>query len=598
MLADGYYDLSIWGPATLLLLAAAVALVLAGRPPVPHLALVVLAGLIGLWAWTLLSTRWADAASDALLAADRWLLYAALFALVVTGVLLVAGGARVLLVATAASVVALEVYFVVRLLGPHPQDLFVLRRLSTPLGYTNGVAGYLLLGLWPLVAAAERVRPVGLAAPALGLATLEACLVLLTQSRGAAIAMAISIVVLLAVVPGRRRRAWALLVIAAAVALATPSLLDVYHSSHSSRPSPAAVHHAVLVALLASTLAAIVWAIALKLTGSLTRRWSDAGLAVVGVVLVALLLGFSGRIAHEADVQYHAFVSLKSGSGTSRLLTGSGHRYDYWRIAWKEFTDHPLVGVGGGNYPADYFRRRRTGENIRQPHSIELQSLAEVGLVGFGFLAAFAAAIAAGLARAARAARSSPGARTVAVAAGGIFVVWLAQTSVDWLHLLPGLTAVALCAAATLVARFDAERRWGAPSWALTAACLAVAALGALTVARPTIAQHARTEGRSALSAHPRTALRHAERALSFDRDAPASYYLKAAALARLGDYANARATLLAAARRTPRNFVTWALLGDLARRRGDTPLAGRYYARARALNPRVRPGSAGRSGA
>jgi cytochrome c-type biogenesis protein CcmH/NrfG len=41
------------------------------------------------------------------------------------------------------------------------------------------------------------------------------------------------------------------------------------------------------------------------------------------------------------------------------------------------------------------------------------------------------------------------------------------------------------------------------------------------------------------------------------------------------------------AARREPRNFVTWALLGDLAVRSGNMAVAKQNYRRALALNPR-----------
>ena len=66
-----------------------------------------------------------------------------------------------------------------------------------------------------------------------------------------------------------------------------------------------------------------------------------------------------------------------------------------------------------------------------------------------------------------------------------------------------------------------------------------------------------------------------------------AAYYLEAAAWARLGDYRRARAALAEATRREPHDFVTWALLGDLATRRGDDRQALRDYRHAAALNPR-----------
>ncbi len=43
---------------------------------------------------------------------------------------------------------------------------------------------------------------------------------------------------------------------------------------------------------------------------------------------------------------------------------------------------HPVAGVGAGGYTVAYYKQRRTTEAIENPHSIELELLAELGLVG------------------------------------------------------------------------------------------------------------------------------------------------------------------------------------------------------------------------
>jgi hypothetical protein len=50
-----------------------------------------------------------------------------------------------------------------------------------------------------------------------------------------------------------------------------------------------------------------------------------------------------------------------------------------------------------------------------------------------------------------REAASSSLSRALLVAGLGAFVAWLVQTSVDWMQLLPGLTAIALASIAVLV---------------------------------------------------------------------------------------------------------------------------------------------------
>ena len=135
---------------------------------------------------------------------------------------------------------------------------------------------------------------------------------------------------------------------------------------------------------------------------------------------------------------------------SNRLLSGSGARYDYWRIAVEAWRDKPLAGLGAGGYSMPYFQQRRTTEAVRQPHSIELQVLAELGLVGGALLLAWLAAVAWAIARAMR--RRIDAARAhLLVAASGLFAAWLAQTSGDWLHLFPGSTGMALVAIAVLV---------------------------------------------------------------------------------------------------------------------------------------------------
>ena len=176
------------------------------------------------------------------------------------------------------------------------------------------------------------------------------------------------------------------------------------------------------------------------------------GSAVVLVISV-------GDPVERVRAEYRSFVNLETQADTrTRFTTGAGHRYDYWRVAVEQFADHPLHGIGAGNYDTTYFRERRTAEDIRQPHSIELQTLAETGLVGLLLLVLFVGAVLGGFVRRARAGVHDPVERGLAVGAGGVFLVWLVHTSVDWLHLIPGLTGIALCAAA--VSHRSLEQDW------------------------------------------------------------------------------------------------------------------------------------------
>lgn len=591
----GFYDFPDWGPMTLVLLVGALALVAGGRGLSRGAGLAMLTGLLGLWLWTLLSPA-PESADQAALAANRWLLYAALLAVALL-LLDDPRGRLVLLGAALLGLVALEVVLAARLAGSSGTGLFLLGRLDNPLGYSNGLASYLLLGVWGLIALAESSRHPVVAGPAAGLAALGACEIVLTQSRGAALAGTLSLILVLALVPGRVRRALVLLGVLAAVLAVLSPLLDVYRSYNHGALASTTVHHAVFAALLASGALAVVVAATVEFEGALQRRgpdavkaWRQAGRVIVafaGMCALVALLVLAGRLTHQVSAQYQAFISLREGTSSSRLFSGNGHRYDYWRIAWHEFRDHPVAGVGGGNYPREYFLMRQTSEDIRQPHSLELQTLSELGVLGGAALGIFLVGIGAAVTRRVRSLGREPADRGLVVGATGMVIVWLLQTSVDWLHLIPGLTGIALLAAATLAPPWRRAR--GRPTGLAiipVAGAAALAAVGALTTARPLIADHYRAQARDELGSHPAAALHASDQALAYNPTSVPSYYTKAAALARLHDFEGARATMVLAVRREPHNFVSWVLLGDLVTRHGDIALAHAYYRRALELSP------------
>ena len=310
-----------------------------------------------------------------------------------------------------------------------------------------------------------------------------------------------------------------------------------------------------------------------------------------GAVVVALLavIVAVGNPVDKLEQQYDDFVNLRvDSSDSTRFLSGGGYRYDYWRVAWLEFKDAPLRGQGAGNYDDLYFLERRTSEDIRQPHSLPLQVLAELGLVGMLFLLLFAGAALAGLWRQSRRARERPERRIVAVAAGGAFVAWLAHTSVDWLHNIPGVTGVALCAVLALVAPWTKRRGASISTRIVTVALVAVAAVAASdSVGRLAYADKDRIDARDSLNSDPVEALRLANESLALNDKAVLAYYVKSAAYARLGRYGEARDTLLEAVDVKPKDHLTWALLGDLAARKGRIRAARAYYRRSLQHNPR-----------
>jgi UDP-GlcNAc:undecaprenyl-phosphate/decaprenyl-phosphate GlcNAc-1-phosphate transferase len=601
---QGYYSSKYWVPAGLVAVVALTAGVIAAPPRLSRPALLVICGLAGLVAWSLASALWADSIEQAVTEANRLLVYAA-FAGVLLVVLRTDAATTWLMGAIGAVVVAGAVITAVRMLGSSPGDLFLAGRLDAPLGYINGQAAIHLLGLWCCLAATEQRRSAIAAGLGLAGATLLAALLILSQSRGVAIATAVSAVAVLALVPGRLRRVGALATLGIALAAASGPLLAVYDQGRAGAVTAATAHAAAHAALLAGLASGVVWAAVTafqrRSPGTVQRLRPVAAtlVACAMLVLAALVVADRHSIDRTLDNQYAAFVRLKPAQedaqqSTTRLASGAGNRYDYWRIAWRTWEERPLLGVGAGNYDRPYFLHRATAEDVRQPHSVALQVLSELGLIGMIFLATIVVGIGWGAWRLAGAVRHAPDLRPVAVASIGVTSAWLAHTSVDWLHLLPGVTGIALAAVAILVRERTPLR---APSpvravprrrrlaWAaVLAVCLALAGV---SLSRQELSEYFVSRAQHALPEHPAEAVRQADRALRLDPEAVRAYYTKAAGLARFDQAAAARGALLEGARREPRNYVTWALLGDLAVRTGDLTVARQDYGRALALNPR-----------
>lgn len=611
-----YYDASVWVPVGLgVTLACAVALGIRPLRPAGPGALAI-GGLLGLGIWSLISTAWAESVENAVVSGNRWLAYGALLALLV-GLVSHDRRSLVLIAAAELGIAAVAVSVLVRLLGDDPGTLFLAGRLNSPLGYINGEGCLFAMGLWPCVALLEHRRAL-IAGAAAGGATLFASLALLSQSRGTALAILGAAIVVLAFVPGRPRRAYGLIVIGGAVALAGPALLHVYDHRFEAQ-LPAHIGHAAAGAmLLSAAIAAVVWGLLCaawsraRADARLHARLRRAGTAALLVPVLALLIAgvaSADRVQREVTTQWHAFIRLTepgersrpSSASQSRLLSGGGNRYDYWRIAWRVWLDHPVGGVGAGNYARPYYERRATTEDVDQPHSIWLQALSELGLVGVLLVGAFVGGVGWGVARMRPSARRSPVRRGLLAASLGIFTAWLTQASVDWMALLPGLTAIALAGASVIVwprampatqpaadpvtAPRQAGRR-ALRGAALAALTLTLIATGA-SLSREGLSEIYRTRAQHELARDPAAALTDANRSLSIDPDAVTTWFVKAAALARYDQAAAAQAALHSALAREPNNFVTWALLGDISVRLGQTATARTYYARAHALNPR-----------
>jgi O-antigen ligase len=136
---------------------------------------------------------------------------------------------------------------------------------------------------------------------------------------------------------------------------------------------------------------------------------------------------------------------LPSGTSNTRFTTLSSDRYDYWRVALNAFVRQPFRGVGAGGWAVDWLRYRREQSYAVDAHSLPLQTLAELGVVGLLLLVATLA----GVIEAAR--RALLRARDLAAGPVAALVVYLAHSPLDWDWQLPALTLVAVLLAGALL---------------------------------------------------------------------------------------------------------------------------------------------------
>lgn len=606
-LAQGYYDSEIWVPLGLGLLIILGAGVIARPPQLGRAALGTLAAVTCLAGWALASSLWSESVEQAVVDADRLILYAILLGLVLV-LLRLRADAWWLLGGVAAAAVAIGAGSVVAMLGSGPEALFLVGRLDEPMGYINGQASFYLMAIFPCLALAEQRRSALGAGVGVAALTLLAGLVVLSQTRGAVLAAGAAVAVVLLVVPGRTRRAWALVFAATAVTLAGPALLEVYTRYEAGNIDPTVYRGAGSALALAAPLAGLAWGLAVLVAGRLAaERPRTAARARTGMAAVlctaaaaALIVGVvaAPRLADRLDEQLEAFVELRTddeeaATGT-RLISGAGNRYDYWRVARVAWGEEPVIGVGAGSFGQAYFSERRTDEDVRQPHSLPLQVLSELGLVGGVLLLVVVGGVVSGVIISRRPFASDPLRRYGVVAGAGIVTAWAVQTCVDWIHLVPGATGIAIAGAGVLLMPAFPTLQAGkpVPSWTPRRILVAVTVglalvLAALSLTRQGLGDYFRGVAQDQLAERPEEALESANRSLRVAPEALESYYVKAAAFARFGEAEAAEATLREATRREPGDFVPWTLLGDLAVRQGRIEPARSAYRRALKLNPR-----------
>jgi O-antigen ligase len=318
-------------------------------------------------------------------------------------------------------------------------------RLAYPLGYWNGLGDLLAIGL-PLVVwmAAEgrltATRAIATAAvPAMSLA------LFLTLSRGGVRAAVIAILALIALHPRRVRLIVPLLLGAGGSALVIAAATQRTAFRDGLTDSVASTQGAEMLAMTlvvcgGIALIAVAFAIAdkhgigprLPRPSRLTTGVIAGALALV-VVLAALAVGAPGEISDR----WQQFKEPNTTGGVERLSSYTGsNRYQYWQSALDANATDPWKGIGPGTYEfwwaRDGDQHAIPGLFVRDAHSLFLETLAELGIIGLLLIGGFVVfVLATGTVRAFRLNRSEPAAALLAAATAGALAFAIAA-ALDW----------------------------------------------------------------------------------------------------------------------------------------------------------------------
>ena len=450
--SGGYYeDARSFAGVAAWVLFALLALVLPpdrlrlGRP-----ALVALAGLALLTAWTAIAKSWSplpDVAADDV---ERLVAYVGAFGAAVLACTEPAVrrwvGPALALVAVVVVGYGLSERFLPGVLE-FAESRAAVGRLAQPLTYWNAMGALAAIGLVLTVRmAADPARrwlrvAAGAAMPLLGLG------VYLSFSRAAIAAVLLGVTVLLVLTPLKGQVAAAIIALIGGIAAAVA--VTRFPSVESLTPGRDAEREGLEMLLITGALC-VAAGVATHLVGAGAERAAVSqarrGVIAAVVALVVLIPVIGAPLALEAG------DAPDRGAEASRLSSIGSNRYEYWRVALESIPDHPVKGVGPGAFHVVWMRERPIDEAPHDAHSLQLETAMELGLTGLGLLMITAGAV---IAAGAGALRRRPAAVAGAVAA---LVAWATTTSVDWIWEMPALALIGLLLSAAVLGEARAAR--------------------------------------------------------------------------------------------------------------------------------------------
>lgn len=569
-------------------------------------------GLLGALAvWTGASLLWTDASGATWIELGRVVTYCGVLGL---GLSLRrdGAGARALIagVGAALGLLVLLALFSRLMPGWFPRgagDLFEdAIRLGYPVGYWNGLAALGVIAFPLLLAAGALAERRALRALATALLPAFVLTGYLTFSRAAIVFLVLATLVYLMLTDSRPR---ALAGLAAAalggwILIRAASARDAFEGGLADPLAAVQGEEMLAIVLVVSLLAgALNWLLDPRLIAReageaatstrLSRRTAWITAAAVAVALAAGGLGFGGAGAiSDAWTQFQD-PSLGAGleesaSGRFAAIGGNG-RAQFWGVALDQFASDPVVGTGAGTFAVDWLRERPFNVFVRNAHSLYLETLGELGVVGFALILGLVALVL--IAAFGRARQASGAERTLYAGATAGCVTFVLWAGIDWLWQVTVLSTVFLLLAAAVVggphtatqARRSSTRAH--IRWRLAAAAVGLIAIAATVVPTVTAGQLASSRAAAAAGDVDR-ALSDARQAAALQPRSAAPRLQKALVLELRGELPAAVVAAHEAAEREPADWQNWLVLARLEERNGDQRAAQLARKRAEMANP------------
>jgi hypothetical protein len=462
--ADGGYFPPSWGWSALgCLLVVFSLIVLGAEVSLTRLEWLFIGPLLALVVWTACSAAWSLSVGRTVQDAQRTAVYAS----AVLALLAIArGSARAIVAGLAAAATAICAYALATRLLP---DLLGYAgngpyRLDRPLGYWNGLAVLAAVGAILSSSLALRARRRVVRIGAAASLPILVVTIYFTFSRGGWLALALGLAIYAWLDRDRIRTAASLLLLAVVPALSVAVAAHASALVRPAQPYARAVRegHGFALALPMFAVASGLVAFAAFELRRAPRGSVLTGARVRVALVVLIAIGASALLAsfgRAGGVQPAAASALHASSQTLPTAfrhpvfsAASNSRFDYWRVAWRQYSSHPLLGSGAGTFELFWNRARPAPLGSRFDHNLYLQMLAELGPVA---LALLAAALAAPLA-AMRSARDA----AVVPAAAGAFIAVITHAAVDWDWQLPAVMVAGLFAGGAVLV---ASREAGSP---------------------------------------------------------------------------------------------------------------------------------------